>query len=90
MADELIYIPNDDTLNNPFCKLQLVVGKLGHYTEWTNQSKFKWIRKLYYKTLGTSVIKSPMSPSSLAFYIYLNGTYNSCIYFHGKYFIQLK
>ena len=25
MADKLMYIPNDDTQNNPFCTLQIVV-----------------------------------------------------------------
>ena len=25
MADNLLYIPNDDTQNYPFCRLQLVV-----------------------------------------------------------------
>ena len=29
MADKLMYIPNDDTHNYPFCKLQLVVKILG-------------------------------------------------------------
>ena len=37
-ADKLIYNPNDDTQNNSFFKLQLVVESFGHST---NQSKFK-------------------------------------------------
>ena len=39
-ADKLIYIPNDDTQNYPFYKLQLVVVKtFGHSTnEPTNQN----------------------------------------------------
>ena len=28
MADNLIYIPNDDTQNHPFCRLQSVVKTL--------------------------------------------------------------
>ena len=33
----MIYIPNDDTQNNPFCRLQLVIEMFGHSTLWTNQ-----------------------------------------------------
>ena len=32
LADKLMYIPNDDTQNNPFCRLQLVVEMFGHST----------------------------------------------------------
>ena len=33
MADKLMYIPNmDETQNYPFCRLQLVVERLGHST----------------------------------------------------------
>ena len=45
------------TQNYTFCRLQLVVETFGH--SWAQ------IRKLYYKTLGASVINSPMSPPSL-------------------------
>ena len=38
MADKLIYIPNDDNLNYPFCKL--VFEAFGHSIECINQSKF--------------------------------------------------
>ena len=31
MADKLVYIPNDDTQNFPFCRLKLVVETLEHY-----------------------------------------------------------
>ena len=59
MADILIYIPNYDTQNFPFCRLQLVVEKFGHLTEWTNKTKFnkspQRIGKRYYETLGTCV-----------------------------------
>ena len=30
MADKLMYIPNDDTQNSIFCKLQLLVEIFGH------------------------------------------------------------
>ena len=41
MADNLMYIPNDNTHNYPFCILKLVVEEtLGHSTQWANQSKF--------------------------------------------------
>ena len=29
MADKLMYIPNDDTHNYPFCRLQIVVDTFG-------------------------------------------------------------
>ncbi len=55
MADKLI--PNNDTQNYPFCRLQLEVEKFGYATKWTNQTIFKSprllnqrIRKGYYKT----------------------------------------
>ena len=37
MANKFMYIPNDDSQNYP---LQLVVETFGHWTKWTNQSKF--------------------------------------------------
>ena len=30
MEDELMYMPNEDTLNYPCCRLQSVVDKFGH------------------------------------------------------------
>ena len=30
VADKLMFIPNDDIQNYPFCRLQLVVETLGH------------------------------------------------------------
>ena len=32
IKDKIMYIPNGNTQNNPFCKLQLVVENLGHST----------------------------------------------------------
>ena len=60
------------------CRLKLVVGTLEHWTyKATNQNSLKSpklliqrIRNLYYKTLGTSVINSPLSPISLFCFIY--------------------
>ena len=58
MADKLMYIPNDDTNNYPFCRLKLVVETFEYTTESTNQKSPKsskmlsqWIRKPYYVTL---------------------------------------
>ena len=69
MADKLMYIPNNDTRNYPFCGLQLMVETFRHST---NQNSLKSpklliqrIRKSYNKTLETSAINSPLSPLSL-------------------------
>ena len=61
-----MYISINDTQNYTFCRLQLVVETFGQSTnnEPTDQNVPKNV-KLMNKTLGTSVIKSPMSPSSL-------------------------
>ena len=63
-------IPNDDTLNYPFCRLKLMVE--------TNQTSLKalkllsqGIRKRYYKTLGTSVMNSALSPLPICLFCYL-------------------
>ena len=59
MAYKLIYVLNDGTQNYPLFK--------GKSNEPTNQKSPKFlrqrIRKLYYKTLGTSVIKQPIVSS---------------------------
>ena len=42
MADTLIYIPNDDTQNNLFCRLQLLVETFDtQLNEPTNQYSMK-------------------------------------------------
>ncbi len=41
MADKLMYIPNDDTQNHPFSRLQLVVETFGQINEPTNQNSIK-------------------------------------------------
>ena len=67
MIDKLMYIPNDDTQNYPFCRLQLKLLKLlnTQLNEPTNQNSIKSskllhnrIRKRWFKTLGTSVLAS--------------------------------
>ncbi len=78
------YIPNDDTQNYPFCRLQYVVETFGHSTKWTNQSNSMKVpkvveptnKKRYYKFFGTCVINSPMSPPSL----WLN---SKCLYLNS-------
>ena len=52
MADKLMYIPNDDTENHPFCTLQSV-ETFGHPTKWTNQSK---VHKVVRSTNKKSVV----------------------------------
>ena len=78
MADKLLYIPDNDTQNYPFCRLKLVVetlkppiNEVPKVVEPTNKN---------YKTLGASVINSPLSPLSLCgrssplnYYDILNG-----------------
>ena len=46
MADKLMYNPNDDTKNYPFCKLKTVVETFEYSTLWTNQSKFTDVPKV--------------------------------------------
>ena len=71
MANKLMHIPNDDTQNYAFCRLQLVVETLDMDTlliEPTNQTKIKVpkvVKPTFKKTLGTSVINSQISPPSL-------------------------
>ena len=73
MANNLIYFPNDDTQNNHFCRLLLMAETLGNTLNLLNQSikihPFEKSSKLlsqrirkHYKTLGTSVLHSLMSP----------------------------
>ena len=46
MADKVMYITNDDTQNNLFCRLQLVFETFGHSIRSTNQSKFHKVPKI--------------------------------------------
>ena len=52
MANKLMYIPNEDTQDCPFLYITISC-----WIVWTQFNK-SW---RYYKTLGTSVIKSPLS-----------------------------
>ena len=66
-----MYFPNYDKQNNSFCRLKLVVARSD--TQLNKQSKLikspkllsQQIRKRNDKTLGTTVINSPLSPFSL-------------------------
>ena len=63
MADKLISIPNDETKKYPFYRFQS--------NEPTNQNLIKVpkvVEPTTKKTLGTSVINSPISPASLILY----------------------
>ena len=73
MADKLIYIPNDYTQITSFLDLIYCLKRLNTQLDKpTNRNSEKkspkmlsQIRKRYYKSLGTSVINSPLSPLSL-------------------------
>ena len=66
MDEKFKHILNDDSQNNTFCRLQLVVEILRHSPIKIQEKSSKLlIRKRYYKTLGTSVINNPLSPLSL-------------------------
>ena len=61
MTDKLMCLPNDDTQNLLFCRVE------------TDQNSLK-VSKVdcsMHKTLGTSVINNPMSPPSLVFVLNL-------------------
>ena len=50
IADKLIYIPNDDTQNYPFCRLKFVVETFEHSIKITNQSNFTKVPKVFKPT----------------------------------------
>ena len=58
MTDKLMYVPNYDTHNYPYCRLQLVVRTLKLMNQLIKIHKkslklvSKRIRNRYYKTLG--------------------------------------
>ena len=69
-SDLKIFCRGLQSPNYSFCRLKLVLKILELY-EPTNQNSrniTQRIRKFYYKTLGTSVINSPMSHPSLGFF----------------------
>ena len=61
-----MYTAKNDTQNDPFCRLKLVVQMFGYSTQWnelSNQNSIKVFKvveptykKTLYKNLGTSVI----------------------------------
>ena len=65
-----MYIPNDDTQDHPFCRLKLNLKRLNSQIDVpTNQIQVPKVvkptnKKSFCKTLGTSVINSPISPLS--------------------------
>ena len=69
----MVYIPNDDAQNYPFSRLKLVVKRLHtQLNNPTNQNSLQSpkflserIRKLYYKTLGTT---NDYLPTLICFY----------------------
>ena len=71
MTDRLMYIPNEDTQNCPFWRLQLVVETFGHSTKWANQSKLIEVpkvvkptnKKILLQNFGAEGNKQPIVPS---------------------------
>ena len=57
MADKLMHIPNDDTQNYPFYKLQLLVETFGHSTKWSNQAKFNKVPNVVESTNKKTLLK---------------------------------
>ncbi len=57
-GDKLMNIPNDDTQNYPYCRIQLVDTQLDEPSKLIQRKSQKLLsqpmRKCYYKTLGTS------------------------------------
>ena len=66
MDNKFLDITNDDKQNYLFCSSKLLTEKFGTNWNQSNFNKFTLIRSRCYKTLGTSVINSPMSTISLA------------------------
>ena len=66
MVDKLMCIPKDD--KHPFCSLQLVIETNQPIKIQLKTPKLlsQRIRKYYNKTLGTGVLKGPMSSPFLA------------------------
>ncbi len=78
MDEKFMYIPNDDKQNYSFCRLQLLIETFGHSIKIQCKSLkllSQKINKLYYKNLGTSVMKSPLSPPSLPLHIVIHSEY---------------
>ena len=62
-----MYIPNDDTQNSLFCRVQLLVETFGHWMNQSNSLKDPKVvqptnEKTLLNTLGTSAINNLVSP----------------------------
>ena len=75
MADELMYIPNEDTQNSLFCRLQVLVETFGQASLKVPKVVKPTNKKTLLKTLGTSVINSPLSPFFLILSRWICGPY---------------
>ena len=63
MAVNLMYIPNDDTQNQPFCGLHLVIKTFGQSTyEPTNENSLKVTKVIKPTNKKTSVTNSALPP----------------------------
>ena len=77
MADIFMYSPNDEKQITIYLYYIFRLKRLDIYlNEPTNQNSpqllSRLIRKRYYKTLGTSLINSPMSPPSPERIVHVN------------------
>ena len=76
MAIKLMYIPNNNPKNTQSVGQNQGLKRLNKQLNVTNQSKIRkrpqQISQRYHKTLGTSVMNSPMSPPSLTLTEYSN------------------
>ena len=67
-----MYILNDDIQNYPFCRLKLVIETLNLINQLISLNSLtlnllsQRIRTRFYKTLGTRVLYSPLSPPPLS------------------------
>ena len=77
MDHKFMYISNNDKQNFPFCRLKLLVKKLGYSSFLTDQNSVKSPidLKSFLKTLGTTVIYTSESPPSLGYINYLYNLY---------------
>ena len=70
MAEKMMYIPNDETQNYNYnynkwiWTLNIMIQQIKIQYKYSKLFSQRIIKR-YYKTLGTSVINSPMSPPSL-------------------------
>ena len=58
MTNKLMYIPNDDTQNYPFCRLKLVFKRFKNSTKRNIQSKFTLAPKVVLTTNKKTLLKN--------------------------------